>query len=98
MRCCPLLLRPRQAPGGGGEARVRPHSRRPEAQLRPCVPPPSHTPGGADPERPGRSRPALNSAASRSPRAAQQRVASRRHGQGPHWFNISFSFQSIVPI
>lgn len=27
MRCCPLLLRPRQDPGGGGEARVRPHCR-----------------------------------------------------------------------
>lgn len=30
--------------------------------------------------------------------AVQQRVAPRRRGQGPHWFNISFSFQSIVPI
>lgn len=31
-------------------------------------------------------------------RAEPQRVASRRRGQGPHWFNISFSFESIVPI
>lgn len=31
-------------------------------------------------------------------RAAQQRMASQRRGQGPHWFNISFSFQSIVTI
>lgn len=58
-----------------------------------CPPQPPTTVRG--PEWPDLSRPA---AVSGSPGAAQQRVASRRRGQGPHWFNISFSFQSIVPI
>lgn len=49
-------------------------------------------------EGPDRQSPPLSWAASDSPGAAQQRVASQRCEQGPHWFNISFSFQSIVPI
>ena len=84
-----LEARPREGPSRTLQAS--------EARLGPACPPPRHTPAGV-PERPGRSVPPLSPAAGGSPGAAQQRVASRRRGQGPHWFNISFSFQSIVPI
>lgn len=58
----------------------------------------THTPAPSAEEGPDCHSPPLSWADCRSPGAAQQRVASRRREQGPHWFNISFSFQSIVPI